>query len=133
MTTHTPATIHHALRRAETKRRELRDQAHALRSLRQQLQRQGMVRGSLHQQEKRPGYKVWYLNVSTSECKPGRRERRYIGNDPDELAAVKDEIARAAKYDKLGLKLQAVTEAMQLLGGNVLAAIELAEYELRRW
>ena len=72
--------MHHALRSAETLRKKLRDRRQSIISQRKALQHLGIVRGSIHRQEKRPGYFVWYLNVASSDCKSGKRERRYIGS-----------------------------------------------------
>lgn len=132
----TTKDITNALRSAEAQRKKLRDRQQSIITQRKALERQGIVRGSIHQQEKRPGYFVWYLNVASVDCKGGKRERRYIGSRTEsspEVQEVKDQIKRAAKYDELGRELAAVEEAINDFNRRIRAAIEAAEYSARRW
>lgn len=126
-------TIHHALRSAETMRKKLRDKRIALKAEIDMLTRHGILRGSLHQQEKRPGYVVWYFNQASTDCPGGKRVRVYLGNDTQKIDAAKRSIARGVKHDKLKRELAAVDDAMLDFERMLRAAIESAEYLSRRW
>jgi len=129
----TATTIHHALRSAETMRKKLRDRRIALKAQIDMLERHGVLRGSLHQQEKRPGYVVWYFNQASIDCPGGKRKRVYLGNDKKKIDTAKKCIARGRERDKHAAELRAVDDAMRDFERMLRAAIESAEYRSRRW
>lgn len=125
--------IHNALRSAEAMRKKLRDRRTSITQQMKILKRAGIVRGTVHNQEKRKGYFVWYLNVASSDCKAGERKRVYIGKDKDKLNEVHGKINRAAEYDKLGRELTSVEQAIRDFETSIRAAIEMTEYRSRQW
>ncbi|MEM9346435.1 MAG: hypothetical protein AAGB26_07450 [Planctomycetota bacterium] len=125
--------VSNALRSAEAQRKKLRDRRESIKAKQKLLEKQGIKRGSLHQQEKRPGYKVWYFNMASIACEDGQRVRVYVGNDPKRLKFIKECIARMRKHDELGRELAAVEDAIHDFGRMLRAAIESAEYLSRRW
>lgn len=123
----TSKDIYNALRRVETIRRTMRDRRLVIVKQMKRLERAGIVRGTLHQQEKRPGYTVWYLNVSKCDCLDGKRRRDYLGNDRERLGDARGRIIRASKYDRLAFDLRQLDIRISRLCGHIELAIEATE------
>lgn len=132
----TSQKISYTLRRAESLRKKLRARRETLIRSRKALKKAGIVRGTLNRQEKRPGYFVWYLHVSTCDCPPGKRVREYLGVDPAKREDAEARIKRAAKFDELGQLLACVEASLEEFQTLLESAIASAEYMLsnrNRW
>ena len=100
---------------------------------RKALETLGIARGKLHLVKKREDYFCWQLDVAVSDRKDrNKRERRYVGGD-DDADAMRANFKRAAMFDELGRELAAVDRAIVSFETAIRAAIEMAEYGIRRW
>ena len=75
------------------------------------LTRQGATAGTIVWQEKRPGYKVAYLNHATNGS-DGKRVREYIGKDGLKIKEATARIKRAEKIRVLEIDLRRAEEAI---------------------
>lgn len=77
----------------------------------QLLKKLGVVDGTIHQQQKRPGFFYHYLNYQED----GQRVRKYLGNDEAKVQAARESIARFKQLKDAELRLDAIVNAQWLM------------------
>ena len=113
-----------ALKRADKLLLKLHAEQKKVMSEIKRLHRQGATAGTIHWQEKRPGYEVAYLNHATSESENGKRIREYIGNDMKKVNAAQARIDRAAKIRVLQMDLRNINHAIDRMALLLSSAVD---------
>ena len=97
-----------ALKKAENTLVTLQDNERKIKAEIKKLERLGAVAGTIHWQEKRPGYMVAYFNHVTD----GKRHRDYIGIDKRKIKAIENKIKRAERVRFLKFELSNTERAL---------------------
>lgn len=139
MTDAAPA-IPNQLKSITTLRRKIMADRRSLTSEISQLDKAGIVRGSIRRAEKRPGKFYAYLHHDPKhgEREPnGRGKREYLGTDDDRIAETQAAINRGPVRDRKAAELDRCNEALaqlsQMLSNAARTAQDVWTGQYRRW